>query len=251
MLQSDGEGYGFEVFSEAVGVAGAWRRHATGRLRATGSVPQLPIDADGVRFRCGASISGEKYYAELTARGFEYGPAFAGITRMWRSATEILAEVRVAEPIADDINDFAFHPALLDACLQTALGLAPSERTFVPLKIDRLELWSASTDLIAHAVRRVSSADAKAYVCDIRIADASGAVVGVVEGISLYEATATEAWQRWLYEPTWRQVDAMTLGHERSRTPKLAGRWRSADARACARDAAEQWHDRGALCERG
>ena len=49
--------------------------------------------------------------------GFEYGPAFQGLSAAWRDGERIYAEVSLAEEPAQSAERFGIHPALLDAAL--------------------------------------------------------------------------------------------------------------------------------------
>ncbi|THA54587.1 type I polyketide synthase [Streptomyces sp. A1136] len=96
-----------------------WTRHAQGWLAAdAGPVPAAesawpPVGAEPV------DIAGR--YGELTAQGYEYGPAFQGLRAAWRRGEEVFAEVVLAEPDSSSAG-FGVHPAALDAALH-ALGL--------------------------------------------------------------------------------------------------------------------------------
>src|SRR5271156_1005779 len=106
------------VFSraDANAVAG-WTCHATGQLSAGSIEPgadlsvwppegATPVDvADG--------------YQRLAARGYQYGPAFQGLTALWRRGEELFAEVTLPQA-AGGGGGFGVHPVLLDAALHAA-----------------------------------------------------------------------------------------------------------------------------------
>ena len=97
-----------------------WVCHATGSVGAgelTTSTASLqgqwppptatPIDTAGL-------------YDALLEGGLEYGPTFQGLTGAWREGEDIYAEVSLPEGQSDVLlgaNDYAIHPALLDAAL--------------------------------------------------------------------------------------------------------------------------------------
>ena len=58
-------------------------------------------------------------YAMLAARGYQYGPAFQGLTAMWRRGDEIFAEVAVPGRVGRRAS--ACIPALLDAALHAVV----------------------------------------------------------------------------------------------------------------------------------
>ncbi|MEE1838319.1 polyketide synthase dehydratase domain-containing protein, partial [Streptomyces sp. JV190] len=99
-----------------------WRQHAAGELGHAESataesfteLAQWPVlgtervDLDG-------------FYDAFRARGLEYGPAFQGLTELWRDGSTAYGLVRLPDSLAPD--DFGIHPALLDAALHTLMGV--------------------------------------------------------------------------------------------------------------------------------
>ena len=106
------------VFSRAdANAVSGWTCHATGQLSAGSIEPgadlsvwppegATPVDvADG--------------YQRLAAHGYEYGPAFQGLTALWRRGDELFAEVTLPDA-AGGVGGFGVHPVLLDAALHAA-----------------------------------------------------------------------------------------------------------------------------------
>ncbi|HEX6499962.1 MAG TPA: type I polyketide synthase, partial [Micromonosporaceae bacterium] len=92
----------------------AWTRHATGTVSVGAAVTEPgtawpPADGTPVDLRSA--------YERLADAGYEYGPAFQGLTEAWRVGDDIYAEVRLPDSVAVDADRFAVHPALLDAAL--------------------------------------------------------------------------------------------------------------------------------------
>ncbi|MFJ6141873.1 type I polyketide synthase, partial [Kitasatospora sp. NPDC092286] len=99
-----------------------WTRHATGVLAPATEEPAdpglaawppaeaEPLDVTGL-------------YTGFAEGGFAYGPAFQGLTAAWRRGEEVFAEVRLPEALGEETDEYALHPALLDAALQT-VGLS-------------------------------------------------------------------------------------------------------------------------------
>jgi acyl transferase domain-containing protein/thioesterase domain-containing protein/acyl carrier protein len=65
-------------------------------------------------------LSAEGLYDEdAPAVGFDYGPAYQGISAVWHLGEDIYAEI--ASPVILDASDYCLHPALLDATLHPGL----------------------------------------------------------------------------------------------------------------------------------
>nr|WP_249026731.1 type I polyketide synthase [Amycolatopsis pretoriensis] len=105
------------IYSRAADT-GEWTHHASGRLSPTADAPVAAAEwpPPGA-----VEIDVTGRYDDLAAQGFDYGPVFAGLRRVWRDGNTLAAEVSLPEHT--DGSAFALHPALLDAALHT-IGLA-------------------------------------------------------------------------------------------------------------------------------
>ena len=98
--------------------AGEWTLHAEGTV-APRAQPLEPLSAwppEGAE-----AVGVADLYPRLAAIGFEYGPAFQGLTAAYRRGEELFAQIELAEAEAEAAGAFALHPALLDAALHGAL----------------------------------------------------------------------------------------------------------------------------------
>ena len=109
------------VFSRAE-AGSPWLLHAEGALSAGSVQPTAdlsvwpPVGAVAVDVGDG--------YERLAERGYGYGPAFQGLTAMWRRGDEVFAEVTLPADAGVSAAGFGVHPVMLDAALH-AVMLAP------------------------------------------------------------------------------------------------------------------------------
>ncbi|WP_243740852.1 type I polyketide synthase [Streptomyces sp. 8K308] len=161
--------------------AGAdWTKHATGVLANAAraepdalSGPWPPADARPV------DLTGR--YDLLGERGYGYGPRFRGLTALWRSGHDLLAEVEL--PGGDD--GFALHPALLDAALHPLLVAddSASGPPLLPFAWHGVELHATgATRLRVRISRRPDGSTA------LLVADPSGLPVLSAEALHLRPA---------------------------------------------------------------
>ncbi|GAA2529694.1 type I polyketide synthase [Pilimelia columellifera subsp. columellifera] len=120
--------------------ATSWIRHATGLLSANplagGTFDFTHWPPTGARRE---DIDG--FYPALVARGYDYGPAFAGLTAVWRRGDEIFAEAALPAGHGEDAGRFGIHPALLDAALHAnAFHRRDDERNVLPFAWNGLQL---------------------------------------------------------------------------------------------------------------
>ncbi|MDT8913065.1 SDR family NAD(P)-dependent oxidoreductase [Amycolatopsis sp. PS_44_ISF1] len=106
---------------------GDWVRHATATLGAAAEPAPFTIAGDPV------DVGG--FYPALAALGYDYGPVFQGVQRVWRHGEELFAEITLPEAPAG----YAIHPALLDAALHPA-ALGRTDGVRLPFAWNRLTL---------------------------------------------------------------------------------------------------------------
>ena len=147
-----------------------------------------PVEHDGAELR--------EWY---DVRGIQYGPAFAGLTKV--HATEghggsVLAEVALPGSIRSQQGAYGVHPALLDVCFQ-AVGAHPELHAddtgtlMLPLGVRRLRVH-ASTRNAHYCYVQMVSADAGSVEVDIEVLDDLGAVLLTVGGLRLGTGVSEE-----------------------------------------------------------
>ncbi len=98
-----------------------WTRHAHGTLARAGADPSAHAGSglglfDGEWPPPGAvEVGVDGVYERLADAGFDYGPAFQGLRRMWRKGEDLLAEVALPEGADAGVAGFDVHPAVFDA----------------------------------------------------------------------------------------------------------------------------------------
>ena len=159
-----------------------WTRHAEGTLGASD-----PHRADPIALWPPAgseTIDLDDAYERLAAHGYEYGPAFQGLSAAWRDGDDLYAEVRLPELLAADAEAFTVHPALLDAALHIlvleAAGGPGATDVLLPFSWSGVWMDSPGTDRLR--VRLSRTRDDKAAVS---LHDVTGATIGGAEELTL------------------------------------------------------------------
>ncbi|WP_411550939.1 type I polyketide synthase [Mycobacterium shinjukuense] len=147
------------VYSRAE--AGApWLLHAEGSLSAGSPGPAAalsvwpPAGAVPVQVADG--------YERLAARGYGYGPAFRGLTAMWRRGDEVFAEVGLPADAAVSVTGFGVHPVLLDAALHAVILSAdgaevPEGSVMVPFSWHGVSLHAAGASAVRARIAPVGA----------------------------------------------------------------------------------------------
>ncbi|WP_227979258.1 type I polyketide synthase [Nocardia spumae] len=169
-----------------------WVRHVTATVVAgpdsAGDV--FGTDAAAMSWPpAGAAAVEIDWYPQLAELGYEYGPAFQGLTALWRREGEVFAEVVLPEAARSAGVEFDLHPALLDAALHALLlgGLVPatpSGTIAVPFSWEDVALYA--TGATAVRVRAtVSEAGSGAERITVWLTDSTGAPVARMGALTL------------------------------------------------------------------
>ncbi|WP_461479768.1 type I polyketide synthase [Mycobacterium sp. HUMS_1102779] len=138
------------VFSRAE-TSTAWLLHAEGVLGAGSVEPGADLSAWPPAGAVPVDI-GEGYEL-LARRGYGYGPAFRGLTAMWRRGDEVFAEVALPADAGLSVAGFGIHPVLLDAALHAVIlasreGELPEGSVLVPFSWQRVSLHAAGAEAL-------------------------------------------------------------------------------------------------------
>ncbi|MEU4343523.1 type I polyketide synthase, partial [Nocardia sp. NPDC023852] len=155
--------------------AGEWVSHANGVLTpAADAVPGWVRDGSATTEEwppAGADpVPNDGLYDELAELGFGYGPAFQGVTSVWRDGDDLLAEVSLSAETDTQAAAFGIHPALLDAAFHAAITeLAqdiPSGRLPLPFSFAGVRLYRAGVTAVRVRLMRSGAGRMRAVVLD-------------------------------------------------------------------------------------
>ncbi|GLF93266.1 type I polyketide synthase [Streptomyces yaizuensis] len=166
-----------------------WTRHASGTL-APDAAPEpahdpLPLPKDAV------PVPLDGFYARWAGRGHRYGPAFRGLRAAWRHGDEYRAEIALDDERRTEAGRFVLHPALLDAALHAVLlarddAGATGDGMLLPF------VWSGvSVFATGASTARVQVVPRDESTVTLRLTDASGAPLAVVESLTWRPMTAS------------------------------------------------------------
>ncbi len=197
----------FDIHSQPKAEKSSWVRHASGNLQRlqNGNGPK-PIVLDEIRSRCTGEISKSDLYQQFQEMGLEYGPNFQGIEQLWSGETEAIALVTIPAALKAQSKDYQLHPAILDACFQVLIGTVSSKKTYLPVQIKRLSVYSPpGLQVWSHA--RLVEQNQHAIKGDIQLLDESGNVLVEIQGFSCKslgnEQLGIAEKEDYLYEYQW------------------------------------------------
>jgi acyl transferase domain-containing protein/acyl carrier protein len=167
-----------DVYSLAEPDGPGWIRHATGVLA---SAAQQPIEFDATTWPPPGAVFVDisNGYDRLAELGFDYGPAFQGLTAVWRRGAELFADVELDDPQA---VAFGLHPALFDAALHTATVSDATAKPGLPFAWAGVALHAVGATAL-----RVRLAPNGPGTISLAMADTTGKPVASVEALTVRE----------------------------------------------------------------
>ncbi|MGF2947530.1 acyltransferase domain-containing protein, partial [Mycobacterium sp. Lab-001] len=187
-----------------------WTLTATAELDTLSSPPGS--DDAPSRTRPATTVSSDDFYARTLALGFDYGDAFRLVGSVTSGTGWATAELSIPPQIADDIDGYRFHPALIDGAFQTLFGAASfGDDTvggpYLPTRVRRSAIYrSPEKAMTAHV--RVTSVAADEIESDITITGDDGGLLAAFTGFTVQSLGASlrmspERVDKSLYEVQW------------------------------------------------
>jgi len=194
------DGYDFQIFSKDDIENLVWNKHASGKVKVIIDQQQSGLDvADlkNIRSSCNQEILPLDFYQRCHNVGLEYGPAFQGVQRIFKSAAdEILATIKIADDLTVNTHGFLIHPIILDCGLQLMVGLFSdaetkdlTSNTYLPFEIQKCIFYRSVTGIVNVHARLKSSNDAQIKTLDITFLDEDGNLLLELLGYSAVKTT--------------------------------------------------------------
>jgi acyl transferase domain-containing protein/NAD(P)-dependent dehydrogenase (short-subunit alcohol dehydrogenase family) len=223
--QSSAETRSFELRSLTSESPEHWTRHAVGSITRATSGATATVDLDAVRARCKRRIAAAVFYETTRTRGLDYHASYRGLDHVLVGLDEALGHVKVAVELDGELGVHAFHPAILDACMQVMGSLLEegSEDTYLPISVASARIYKrAGGSVWAHASSRrdTRSRDDRDVMGDVAIVDDDGQLLAQVEGLRLRRVgRASDRLDHALFEVGWIE------GAAAAAPPAPIGRW--------------------------
>jgi acyl transferase domain-containing protein/NADPH:quinone reductase-like Zn-dependent oxidoreductase/acyl carrier protein len=163
----------------------AWERVSEGWLLrdAIHAQPSEILELEAIRDRLQPRHAEQSFYAEMSARGLEFGERFRGVRQLWSGEAEALGEI---VEIDSATSGFQVPPWWLDACLQVAgaIGGGEDDSLYLPMSLGRIDVYpdphpTAASGRQRHAASTWSHIttqriDAETLVANVTVTDQDG-----------------------------------------------------------------------------
>ncbi|HWF28646.1 MAG TPA: type I polyketide synthase [Mycobacterium sp.] len=195
------------VFSRGEAGSG-WSLHAEGVLRAGSVQPGADLSAWPPVGAVPVDVGDG--YERLAERGYGYGPAFRGLTSMWRRGDEVFAEVTLPEDAGVSVAGFGVHPAMLDAALHAVIlasdsGELAEGSMLVPFSWQQVSLHAAGAAAVRARIVPVGESAVSIELADglgLPVLSVASMVARPVTDQQLLAAVSSSGPER-LFEVVW------------------------------------------------
>ncbi|MDP3561563.1 MAG: beta-ketoacyl synthase N-terminal-like domain-containing protein, partial [Legionellaceae bacterium] len=211
-----------------------WQRHCRAILGLVDTFPHKQLNIPAYVKRAETIWSGEACYERMNAQGVYYGPSFQGVRAIHHVNDGVLAEII----LGDKQEHYIAHPAVLDSCLQSIMGLVLVElslqfKTHMPISIKSVRLNGALPHHVWVKVdKRSFFIQGNRLLVTLEIYNTMGLLIGLIDEFALTEVTTKQLaqlggdddkTQELYYELAWvshrsvnvyeprRRLDAITL----------------------------------------
>ena len=176
-----------------------WHLNVTGTLRDDmDAVEPPPFPSHALLFDC-REISPSRFYRFLAAKGLSYGPAFQGITGLWRRDDEAFARVVLPREVEMTATCF-IPPSSTRVCTSTRRWSGSSElrrrgaaeaNVYVPIGLESFHLYRAGVrGGWVHAIMFFARARTRRGLkVDVRVYGEDGRPVAPFRGVTIRETT--------------------------------------------------------------
>lgn len=202
-----------------------------------GSSDADPGGEDGLekaRAVCTVRVNVNDLYGRVASGALGLGDRFQGLEELWISpaADEAFARVHAGKSVMGGTENYLFHPALLDACLQPCLAILPeSDRDVLalPLRLSEYVLrLPPGNELYVHTRRIAHDGKIGQTTFDVHVCSTGSSPVATLRSltlkrvptaslVTLLDPHPTGAPATWCYTQEWQERPAVP-------SPRLAGK---------------------------
>ncbi len=211
--------YGFRIYSLTPAKNQksneTWTLHASGKLLKDdqAGIADLP----NLQAQCREEVSVDAFYQNFHQHGFDYGPTFKLVERLWRGGDAILGQVKYPEDLHLEAEEYQLHPVLLDACISVIGAVRPDQhkdKIYVTTGLESLRIYCRpNTDVWSYAQVREANGTSSSPIAergiltvDLRLLAPDGQLLADIEGLQLKQVRR-EAISGLRKEPVQEELD--------------------------------------------
>nr|WP_281384574.1 type I polyketide synthase [Flavihumibacter stibioxidans] len=231
-LEKDKDGtYGFSIFSQHQPEE-KWVLHATAKLVPQKTNGSFIAPRDGNPEITGQlynkAFDAKAFYAQLEARGIQYGPGFRGVEHATQQGNEAFGSISLPQPLHAETRNYHIHPALLDACFQVMSainGHSSINELYIPTACRHIKFHSSPGTSVRSHVTLLNDTGGEGNIqASIKLLDSNNQVLLEISGLELQRLVNKKRptpipKDTWLYEIAWKvretPMDPIANQHEK------------------------------------
>lgn len=202
----------FQISSRIPGKERIWTQHSSGVVskRQNTRIKRVGV-LDDVRKRCFEEFEKDSLYKTFAEMGFNYGPCFQGIEKVFRGKDEVLALIKVPDYIDLDDQNYTLHPAVLDSCFQSLVALVAPMEGFMPVEIERIQVYGRPKPVMwCHGVQ--IEIKGKELTGDIFVYDEDENLIAEIIAMKTKAVESSSSFDvgkldDWLFEVNWTPLE--------------------------------------------
>ncbi|MBN1991919.1 MAG: SDR family NAD(P)-dependent oxidoreductase [Anaerolineae bacterium] len=203
-----------------------WTRHAVGKIaQEKAPADEILVDLESrPQTHHLTEIPAATCFQQSLARGFNFGPGFQLIRRVWQGDNQALGQTQLPDKLAPEANRYLLHPALGDACFQVLEATFTGEDTsdiYLPTGLETLAVRGRpGAQLWSWGQVRPSPPETKEHelkLADLQLCNEHGLVVVEIKGLQLRKVSRDVLRQllqqeitNWLYKVIWLKKEIET-----------------------------------------
>ena len=186
-----------------------WQLHCSGKVSVLDrTIETIALEEIKAEFY-NHELDTAEHYQRCQERGVNYGKSFQGIKQLWVKGDRTLGLIELPNNLDSDC--YHFHPTLLDSCLQILFAVTERNTTYIPVGLDKLEIYSLPQDRVWSYLKiRQDSTQNKIILADVWLYNADGKVIARLEGLKSQAIASKPYWHDWLYQQEWIQQPVTT-----------------------------------------
>ncbi|MFF0826321.1 SDR family NAD(P)-dependent oxidoreductase [Brevibacillus sp. NPDC003359] len=151
LYENERNGIKYEIFTGDTkhdGIADTTVIHSQGSAFLQKTNGQPMIDLAAIRTSCTRELSVESCYQTFAEMGLEYGTSMQSIEKIYAGEDQVIAKLYLPTDKQETMSQFVLHPSLMDAALQSSIGLMPSvqsnsspmDKPLLPYALERMDV---------------------------------------------------------------------------------------------------------------
>ncbi|MCX7920842.1 MAG: SDR family NAD(P)-dependent oxidoreductase [Clostridia bacterium] len=176
--------------------------HSKGEVHpvVTDSIQQY-VPVEEIKANLDTEIDKDELYNRFQRLGLDYGEYLKSVSHIWSNGREVLAALELTQSFVEELNEYTYHPAIMDGSIQAVIGLVKGDEMDasgprLPFSVDNVTLLNP---LKSTGYVYIKPVDEEHF--NLVILDASGLVCVKMENLTLRRYKNRD--EAYLFKPEW------------------------------------------------